>query len=764
MKKTLHFRVWLVLLCLQMSIISYSQTQNHTIHFEVNQHTLNEEQTILLQEQISQLSYHSSTYQVEIIGHTDNKGSLSFNQKLSLERCKAAQQYLIAEGFDSTQLQIRAEAYKKPIAANQTDNGRAQNRRVELVFEYKTIEIPNQKWSFEANVGGTFRYDRSRTEIHIPQDALLYADGSTVTGKVDLYYKEFRDIPDFVYSGIPMSFEGMPFNSAGMFEIRAFQDGQALFVDPKKGFELDFVLTDTLPQLSFYEYNEQNKKWRAIEALNRQTQQNDLRGKLAANPFNNNILDGRIVDGNQNFDDANKNNRCPSDETMHQYFAHQDTLESFQKALELGIELTALNSLILPKYGDNYYLLFDERWERQDYYGTRFVGYSNNITSDNPTHFHIQLKKKKKLSRGRIELTIEDLTGENTELAALNNQRWYLKHRSRKKHKYRPTVFTQNWSNLMLYATNQGLKLNLKGANSFQKLSIYPILKRKERKNQKKIVQEIAKIVDQKRLDRATKFNQPLLDSNRLFNQFLAVDQLIKTDREHCYSYADWCLHIQNNKDSMQARYQKWLVLSKGKNGLDTINSLFKNMSFEPLAGRFAPNIYYPPSFEDETEEQRAKRVANEKGRLRNLANMVNQWQNRPNLDAGHTFPALVQKLTLDGFGIFNNDQIQILGKTKQLLASYKDKKGKKIDGKVLSMIDYTINGAMSFPPSNIAFNPKAKNAFLLFAKNGKQYLLRAEDLKKQVNLEATSCTFIMEDISKIKTAQALKKELGLDL
>jgi hypothetical protein len=117
----------------------------------------------------------------------------------------------------------------------------------------------------------------------------------------------------------------------------------------------------------------------------------------------------------------------------------------------------------------------------------------------------------------------------------------------------------------------------------------------------------------------------------------------------------------------------------------------------------------------------------------------------------------------LNGFGLFNNDQIMLLGTSKRILAYYEDEQGEAIDGKVLSMVDYNINGAMSFPPQIISFNPNAKNALLLFATNGKKYLLRAEAFKAAVQEEATSYTFVMEDVTqKVRTAKALKKELGL--
>ncbi|MCP4439582.1 MAG: OmpA family protein [Aureispira sp.] len=789
MNLTLHSRVWLAFSCLYLSLISYSQQQNYTIHFDVNQHYLNEQSKTLLEQEFQVLKYHPSAYSVQVIGHTDNVGSLAFNKKLSLQRCESAKQYLIDQGFDSSEVKIRAEAYKKPIAANQTDNGRAQNRRVELILTPQKIEVPNQSWSFDAEAGGTFLYDRSMTRIHIPKGALLYPDGSPVKGEIDLEYKEYRDVADFVFSGIPMTYQGMPFNSAGMFEIRAFQEGKELSIDQKKGISIDFVLTDTLPQLSFYEYNENNKKWRAVEALDRKSQQNDLRGKLQINnpPVRANeggcavgrrqpvAMNQPIIDVVDELDKA-----CPADIILHNYFPKADTLEIFQKALELGIHLTSLEKLNIPRYQRNYYLNFNERWKNKEYAGTKFVGENHRLVSGNKAYYNIKISKDKKLSKGRLSINIEDLSGENPELAVLAEHKWYMMHRTRRKQKYLPAALSRNWSDVELKANGTRLSLKLKGYGYHQNLNIYPILKRKQLKNQRSIIQKIAQNTKKQRLEQATKFNKIVADSQQLYFQYLAIDQLLKTEDDRCKTFNEWRTHIKENKDSMNLRYQHYLA----NNSISLIDSLIENVEFkyinanrleanmDPInanwqqGGQFAPvPIPYNPNLSNETEAQRAQRVAKEKVRLRNLATSVVSWQGRQNLDAGHTFPPLVQKLFLDGFGVFNNDQIQILGNTQRVLASYEDQEGNPIEGKVLSMIDYTINGAMSFPPKSIAFNPKAKNAFLLFATNGKKYILKADDLKKQLKPDMTSCTFVMEDVSSsIKTPNDLKKELGLNL
>ncbi len=69
---------------------------------------------------------------IEISGHTDNQGSLQTNQKLSENRAKAVVDYLISKGIASSRLEFKGYAYLQPIASNDKEEGRQQNRRVEF--------------------------------------------------------------------------------------------------------------------------------------------------------------------------------------------------------------------------------------------------------------------------------------------------------------------------------------------------------------------------------------------------------------------------------------------------------------------------------------------------------------------------------------------------------------------------------------------------------------------------------------------------------
>ncbi len=79
---------------------------------------------------------------IEIVGHTDNTGSFEFNKKLSLERAKAVRDYLVKKfNLKPENFIIRGAGPSEPIAPNDTEEGRARNRRVEVIIGEEKIVL-----------------------------------------------------------------------------------------------------------------------------------------------------------------------------------------------------------------------------------------------------------------------------------------------------------------------------------------------------------------------------------------------------------------------------------------------------------------------------------------------------------------------------------------------------------------------------------------------------------------------------------------------
>ncbi|MCX7889537.1 MAG: OmpA family protein [Rhodobacteraceae bacterium] len=84
----------------------------------------------------SLLRYPNTT--ARVVGHTDSTGSLAYNQSLSERRAASVAAVLRQNGVPSSRIVTIGRGPNEPIASNATPEGRAQNRRVEILI------IPNQ--------------------------------------------------------------------------------------------------------------------------------------------------------------------------------------------------------------------------------------------------------------------------------------------------------------------------------------------------------------------------------------------------------------------------------------------------------------------------------------------------------------------------------------------------------------------------------------------------------------------------------------------
>ncbi|KIG17247.1 Outer membrane lipoprotein omp16 precursor [Enhygromyxa salina] len=78
---------------------------------------------------------------IEIVGHTDNQGTVEHNLELSKDRAESVKQYLVEGGVDAERLETRGAGQKEPVASNDTPEGQAKNRRT----EFKLIKVSRAK-------------------------------------------------------------------------------------------------------------------------------------------------------------------------------------------------------------------------------------------------------------------------------------------------------------------------------------------------------------------------------------------------------------------------------------------------------------------------------------------------------------------------------------------------------------------------------------------------------------------------------------------
>ena len=100
------------------------------VNFDFDKANIRPDAAVILDEAASLLS--SSKGSVSVGGHTDSVGTDAYNQGLSERRAMAVKDYLVGKGVDGSRLSSVGYGESNPIASNDTADGRALNRRVEL--------------------------------------------------------------------------------------------------------------------------------------------------------------------------------------------------------------------------------------------------------------------------------------------------------------------------------------------------------------------------------------------------------------------------------------------------------------------------------------------------------------------------------------------------------------------------------------------------------------------------------------------------------
>ena len=101
------------------------------ITFPVDRYDIQPQFQSTLDQVAQTLSSYNQTY-IDVLGHTDSTGSDAYNQTLSDRRAQSVADYLAGHGVTRARIGVRGYGESQPIASNETDTGRSENRRVEI--------------------------------------------------------------------------------------------------------------------------------------------------------------------------------------------------------------------------------------------------------------------------------------------------------------------------------------------------------------------------------------------------------------------------------------------------------------------------------------------------------------------------------------------------------------------------------------------------------------------------------------------------------
>jgi peptidoglycan-associated lipoprotein len=104
-----------------------------SVKFPVDQHALSPEAEARLAELAQRLKSENRNVYLEIQGHTDATGDSAYNERLGEARAEAVRRYLARQGVALNRMATISYGEEAPVAPNETEEGRAQNRRVAII-------------------------------------------------------------------------------------------------------------------------------------------------------------------------------------------------------------------------------------------------------------------------------------------------------------------------------------------------------------------------------------------------------------------------------------------------------------------------------------------------------------------------------------------------------------------------------------------------------------------------------------------------------
>ncbi len=104
------------------------------ITFDVDRHELRPAFIALLERQAEMLKAHFTDFDIYVCGHTDSSGNLNHNLALSLARAQTVADRLVTQGVPRSRLKVQGFGSAFPVAGNDTAEGKALNRRTEIVL------------------------------------------------------------------------------------------------------------------------------------------------------------------------------------------------------------------------------------------------------------------------------------------------------------------------------------------------------------------------------------------------------------------------------------------------------------------------------------------------------------------------------------------------------------------------------------------------------------------------------------------------------
>lgn len=133
-----------------------------------------------------------------------------------------------------------------------------------IVPPVSKLNVPYTSYKVKAEQGAKIEHKTS-SKIIIPKNAFVNKQGHDIVGDVEIQYREFHNQAEIITSGIPMQYDSAgiksTLESAGMFDIKGFQNGEAVYINPKKTITVELSSANTENRFNQYVLDTIAKNW-----------------------------------------------------------------------------------------------------------------------------------------------------------------------------------------------------------------------------------------------------------------------------------------------------------------------------------------------------------------------------------------------------------------------------------------------------------------------------------------------------------------------
>ena len=146
----------------------------------------------------------------------------------------------------------------------QTNTQNSKSKKAFISPPISKLNVPYQKFKLKNDQGATL-VTQSNSKIKIPKNAFIDKKGETIIGDVEIQFREFHDQADIVASGIPMKYDSAGIQShlesAGMIDIKGFQNNEPIFINPKKEITVELQSTQSADKFNMYALDTVAQNW-----------------------------------------------------------------------------------------------------------------------------------------------------------------------------------------------------------------------------------------------------------------------------------------------------------------------------------------------------------------------------------------------------------------------------------------------------------------------------------------------------------------------